>query len=396
MDPALELGNEHDVSIERLAFGGEGIARVGGRAVFVPFTAPLDRARIRIVRVGKPRNEAALVELIEPSPLRATPECPHFGACGGCQLQHVRADAQRAAKVEFVRDALRRIGAITFEAPIPIRAGALYGSRTRAEFALDPARAAAGFRRARSHDVLDVERCPVLAPSLQRALDGLRAERSWPARATSVHAQANGEGAVLAYADAEGRTIGPRSAEDLAHLEVPPFRYAFAADGFAQANAELLPVLVEEATVGLAGGLAFDLYCGAGLFSLPLARACARVLAIDESAASVASGRRNAEANDVGNVTFEAARVERWLAHARTLAPDVVVLDPPRSGVDGAGIEALATAGPREIRYVSCDPTTLARDLRGLVARGYRLTRVVALDLFPQTYHVETVATLER
>lgn len=366
------------MSIEKLVYGGHGLARLDGQVVFVPFAAPQDRLRVRVTETGRGFARAEVVEVLAPGPARRAPRCRHFGVCGGCSLQHVAYEAQLAAKAEFVRESLRRLGGIEWTAEIPVRAAAEYGWRARAE--VQARRGHAGFFRAGTHEIVDVAECPVLVPELEARVRALAADP--PRRAVTLAASDDGT-----VAQDDRGTVRRR---------VAGFEFASAPDAFFQGNRLLVEDLVAEATGGASGELAVDLYAGVGLFSLPLARSFARVVAVESHRRSAAQGAANASANGVANVSFETADVAERLAAGFGAAPDLVLLDPPRTGAGPGVAGAIAALAPREVRYVSCDPATLARDLRAFAGAGLRLASVVALDLFPQTHHVETVATLAR
>ena len=395
MDPtASNSAGTLVATIERLVASGAGLARVDGRVVFVQGAIPGDRVRARIVREAKRHAEAVVVEILEPSVDRRTPRCAHFGACGGCALQHVAYPAQLAAKRGLLLDALRSVAGFVPEFEIDIVGSPEYGWRSRAEFqvarvgeALAP-----GCFRVRSHDVEAVHECPVLVPELETFVRDLASgARAIPASARTIHAAAGDTDAALVFADESGSTIGADF--EVTH-DLDGLRVTSDARGFFQANRPLLRELVQRATKGAPGSIAFDLYAGAGTFSLPLARRFDLVMAVEEDARAVEHLRANALRAGRTGIQPHASDVGKWLALGRKLGPEFVVLDPPRTGAGPVVVDALASMVPPEIRYVSCDPATLARDLRGFLDRGYRVESLALFDLFPQTLHVETIATL--
>jgi 23S rRNA (uracil1939-C5)-methyltransferase len=382
-----------EVTVERILPGGLGLAHDGARTLLIALAAPGDRVRARVERVQGRVAFASIVEVLSPSAVRVEPPCPYFGRCGGCDFQQLSYDAQLAAKVEIIRDCVRRIARLDFTGDIPITASPeAWHYRSRAQWQHDPQRRQLGYFERASHHVCDVAECPVLVPALQSVLGSLREqvkESELPEGVTELQAVAGDEGASLAPPVAEhptrevSRSIG-------GHL------YRFSAEGFFQINHALLEPLIEAAVADERGETAVDLYCGAGLFTLPLARRFSRVLGVEASAAAVSFARRNLEEARLDNATFEVGRVGDWLAeNADASAPvDFVLLDPPRSGAEDDAVRGILTLRPRRIAYVSCDPATLARDLKGLAAGGYRLDSLQAFDMFPQTHHVETVAHL--
>jgi 23S rRNA (uracil1939-C5)-methyltransferase len=383
-----------EVTIERILPGGAGLAHAGERTLLVALAAPGDRVRVRVERVQGRMAFASIMEIISPSPQRIEPACPYFGRCGGCDFQQLSYDAQLSSKVEIIRDCLRRIARIDFAGDIPITGSPnIWRYRSRAQWQHDPQRKRLGYFERASHRVCDVAECPVLVPGLEAMLESLREQMKeglLPTRVTELQAVAGSEGASLAPPVTEHPTR-----EVSRHIG--GYRYRFSAESFFQINHELLEPLIAAALSKAQGLTAIDLYCGAGLFTLPLARSFKRVTGVESSAAAINYARRNLEDAQLYNATFEIARVGDWLAeNAQEHAPtDFVLLDPPRAGAEGATIEGILKLGPRRIAYVSCDPATLARDLRALTAGGYRLDSLSAFDMFPQTHHVETVAHLE-
>lgn len=389
-------GHVVEATVERLVASGAGLARVDGRVLFVAGALPGDRVRARVVRAAKRHDEAVVEEMLAPSPDRRDARCAHFRTCGGCALQDLAYPAQLAAKRALALDALRSVAGIVPAFEVEVVGSPEYGWRARAEFQVarvDGQRAPA-VHRARSHDLEPVRECPVLVPSLESALrDLVEGRRAIPSEARTLHLAAGDESAVVVAADAAGAAIG----EDAEIVQrVDGIEFALGARGFFQANRAILPALVERATAGARGALAFDLYAGSGLFTLPLARRFDFVMAVESDGAAIERLRANARRARRTGVQPHASDVGRWLALARKLDPEFVLLDPPRAGAGVAVIESIAALAPREIRYVSCDPGTLARDLRVLAPYGYALKALSVLDLFPQTLHVETVATLER
>ncbi|HKR00640.1 MAG TPA: class I SAM-dependent RNA methyltransferase [Pyrinomonadaceae bacterium] len=383
-----------EVTIERILPGGAGLAHAQGRTLLVALAAPGDHLRARVERVQGRVAFASIEEILSPSPVRVEPPCPYFGRCGGCDFQQLSYEAQLASKVEIIRDCLRRIARIDFTGEIPMTASPnIWRYRARAQWQHDSLKKRLGYFERASHRVCDVASCPVLVPELEATLESLRGqmkEGSLPDELTELQAVAGDDGQV---------SLAPPVPEHPTR-EVGRFvaghRYRFSAEGFFQINHELLEPLIAAATKDARGETAVDLYCGAGLFTLPLAQSFGRVYGVEASNAAISYARRNLEDAGLGGVTFEAARVGDWLKeNGAGLAPvDFVLLDPPRAGAEEGSVEGILALKPRHLAYVSCDPATLARDLKVLTAGGYRLETVAAFDMFPQTHHVETVAHL--
>lgn len=356
--------------------------------VFVPFTAPGDRVRVR-VEGGRARFlHARVEELLEPSPVRTDPICAVFGSCGGCAWQHVEYAAQLEAKAKIVGDAFRRIGGVSLTPPMPITASPeAYAYRSRARILVEDRRV--GFRRRRSHSLCATPRCPILTPALQEKLAELSEH---PPRRVGEWELFVGDGEARAHAlKAKGG--------DKASLHVGDERFTVSPGVFVQANS-LMHRTVTDAVLEAAGSgdLACDFFAGIGFFTLGLARRFARVIAVESNRVAVDDLDANLRTAGLTNVTIMGERLETLLLDEQLSGerPQVVLLDPPRTGLPPDTADALAELAPDRIVYLSCDPATQARDVRNLVGGGYAVESVEAFDLFPQTPHVESLAVLER
>jgi 23S rRNA (uracil1939-C5)-methyltransferase len=405
---------EVTVEVESLAPGGDAVGRqrdapgaataADGRATFVPLAAPGERVRARVVRAKERVAWAELVSIERPGPSRIGAPCPIFGACGGCQWQHVTLEAQHAAKKAIVERALGAGKPV--DVGTVVTASTPYGYRDRAKLTVGPG-GALGFHGRRSHDVVDAAACLLLGPELARAFPALRAlARGLPA-GTELDVQAGAEGVHLnvSRTDATGaghtkREIDRLNAAGVVGLSLAGKPTLGAADvnvseeggaplpvpagGFAQvgraANAALVRAVMD--AVGPSPGVVLELYAGSGNFTRHLAAVATAVHASDAEPAAVDRGKR-------------AVPGAAWALRPQAVAADTVVLDPPREGADKASLDVAARAR-RRVVYVSCDPQTLARDARRLEAGGLPLRSAVALDLMPQTFHVEVVAVFER
>lgn len=382
---------ELTVTIEKIIPGGYGLAFAENLTVFVALAAPGDTLRVRVrERKGKVAF-TEIVEIIKPSPARVQPECPYFGVCGGCDFQQMSYEAQLEAKAGIVRDCLTRIGKINYEGEISIIGSPRdYRYRSRAQWHVSPRKQKIGYFKRYSHDIVDVETCPILEPDLQTTLENFRANLEWEnlGSQTVEIETASSNGSVSVYST---EIIEPTN--DIA-FEAAGEKYFYNAESFFQGNQFLIERLVETAVGGAGGETALDLFCGVGLFTLPLARAFGKVSGIEGSSKAIDFARRNAENARLSNVEFFNESVGEWMAENAPENPDFVLLDPPRAGAENATIEKLLQIKPKEISYVSCDPATLARDLRKL-SENYSIEKIVALDLFPQTHHIETVVRLK-
>ena len=427
------------VVIERILPGGLGLAHANERTVMVSLAAPGDRLQIKIERTKGNVDFASIEEILEPSPVRVAPPCPYFGRCGGCDFQQLNYQAQLDAKVEIVRDCLRRIGSIENPPDFQVTpAPNQWHYRSRAQWQYDSIRKRLGYFEAGSRRVCDVVDCAVLAPELQQTLSGLRAgmrDGLLFEDARDFRALVGNEGVSLASpvrGDSERLTpdtidqgLSPivregshSHARDITRT-IHGETYHLNAENFFQTNIDLLPQLIG-AAVGEAGGeTAIELYCGVGLFTLPLARRFTKLIGVETNEAAAGFARMNLANAGLANAKIVNENVADWLETlecagndgaldlvrlAATIQgavvggalrrPDFLLLDPPRTGAESRVINGILRLMPKRICYVSCDPATLARDLKKLIAGGYSLNSVAAFDMFPQTHHVETLVHL--
>src|SRR5919202_2945626 len=389
----LREGAELDVTVERILPGGVGRAHARGQTLFVSLAAPGDRARVRVESVRGGLAFASIREILQPGPARVEPPCPYFGRCGGCDFQQLDYGAQLAAKVEIIRDCLRRVARVEPPPEIPITPSpAAWRYRSRARWQHDPVRRLLGYYERGTHRVVDVAECPVASPAVGGRLERLRAlmrEGRLPEDAPEFEAVEGDDGVSLAPA------VEPEDERERART-IGGERYRFGAGCFFQINHALLEPLVREGLRDAAGETALDLYSGVGLFTLPLARLFARVVAVEGHGPAADYARRNLSGAALTNARVETSAVGDWLAaRAESFGrADFVLLDPPRAGAEPEAVRGIIALRPRHVSYVSCDPATLARDLRPLLDAGYALGSLRAFDMFPQTHHVETVVHL--
>jgi len=387
------------VTIERILPGGLGLAHADGRTVMVALAAPGDRVRVSIDRVKGNVAFALIQEIITPSPQRVEPPCQYFGRCGGCDFQQLNYQAQLEAKVDIIKDCLHRIGRIENVPDLRITSAPNpWHYRTRAQWQYDSIRRRLGYFEAGSRHVCDVAECAVLAPELQQTLSELRArtsDGSLPEEARDFRAVAGDDGVSIAP-PVRGSSPTAREGPGLTARDVTRTirgeTYRLNAESFFQANDDLLPQLIDAAIGEAHGETAVELYCGVGLFTVPLARRFVRVIGIESDAAATRFARANLASANLKNAQVINQDVGAWLE--KKSSPDFLLLDPPRTGAESRVIRGILNLKPKRISYVSCDPATLARDLRKLIAGGYTLESILALDMFPQTHHVETVARL--
>jgi 23S rRNA (uracil1939-C5)-methyltransferase len=391
---AQQIPAEHasvTVRIESLVFGGRGLARMeDGRVVLVAFAAPGELVEAAVERMHPDYWEAVTTRVIEPSPDRVAPRCALFGECGGCQLQHMSYAAQVAAKEQIVREQLRRIGRLDDEVVRPgVGAANPWGYRNHIRFSTGRMYGDLGFIRRTGRGLLRVKECPIADPWVNEVLPRLQGKGSGLHQVQLRHSPATGSFLVAPQITDADLPTGQRTYTE--HLGGRDFQVD--ASSFFQVNsaqAEEMVRLVGEA-LPASGQLLVDAFAGVGTFAILFAGRFEHVIAIEESGTAITDAEVNVQG--VNNVELRRGKVEEVLPMLER-APDAVILDPPRAGCLPVVLEAVCRFRPAVVTYVSCNPATLARDLRVLVDGGYRLDSVTPIDMFPQTGHIECVSRL--
>jgi len=432
------------VKIEKPIYGGAFLARMEGKAVFVPLGLPDEEARVRIVEDRRGYATAEVEEIVAAAPERIAPACRHFGACGGCHYQHTGYETQLGFKKAILRETLERAGVRAPE-EISLLCAAdesqSWGYRNRIRLAFD-AQGIVGYRGRRSHAVVPIEECPIAAPLLVRAARSFAEVVRQPSpslRPTEISLFCNGDetsllasifiakpanerlakesfgeiarslagrvpelkGAELVVEARAGERTPEQFPRTVAQWGEPFLNYGAAGfeyrvdhGAFFQVNRWLVDGLVDEATGGKTGRLAWDLYAGVGLFARKLTDGFERVVAV-ESAPSAATALKVNLQGTTGSAV-RASTLDFLRRGNKTERPDFIVVDPPRTGLGAEIATLLAGIGAPALTYVSCDPATLARDLHVLLAPGYEIEYLTLADLFPHTFHIETVVHLCR
>jgi 23S rRNA (uracil1939-C5)-methyltransferase len=392
-----------EVTVEKWVYGGRGLARLDGQVVLVPFVLPGEVVEVAVERERPGLVEARLLGVVTPSVERVAAPCPYFMRCGGCHYQHAPYEFQLARKVEVLREVLRRVGKLDAPEEIAVIAGAALEYRNRVQLHL--AGGEIGYLEAASNRLCPVERCPVSSPAINSALGSLRKmrrDKRFPAFVRTIELFTN-ESTVQVNVLASDRPVAkhffdwcgeeiPGAAAGSLDYSAAGAEYRVGHRSFFQVNRFLIERLVEAGLADAEGDTAIDLYAGVGLFSLPLARRIHAVTAVESGASAVRDLEFNAARASL-SIQVEKAVVEDYL-EGLSRAPDFVLADPPRAGLGKGTVKQLLRLQPPRMTIVSCDPATLARDLLALVNSGYRLERVTLIDLFPQTYHIETVASV--
>lgn len=439
------------LTIEKLIYGGDALARLPadehgrGKAVFVPFVLAGEKVEATVTEQKSGFARARADSIVGPSPRRITPECPYFLRCGGCHYQHAIYEHQLEIKQQILRETLRRTAKLELDCPLQVHPSPPwnYRNRSRLQVRTHP-EFAAGFYQLGSHDLLAVESCPISSPLINRGMaslwnsgragqvpDGIR-EVEFFANADDTQllvevtcAPDARRAAVRAWAEdfrasmpeiagiAAFREAQPGSAERFIAVGATELTYTtkhasyrVSTGAFFQVNRFLIDKLVELVTAGLSGESALDLYAGVGLFSTVLARDFGHIFSVESSQTSSDDLAYNLPSNgDAVRVTTEQylsrsetkGRAGKGVVLPHTIhKPDLAVVDPPRGGMGDRVARLLASMGAPRVIYVSCDPATLARDLMAFVAEGYRIEQAHLLDLFPQTYHLESIVHLVR
>lgn len=381
-----------------------------GWVVMVPFTLPGERVRVRVYRNHKNYSEADLLAVLTPSPHRIAPKCPLFGRCGGCQYQHLTYAGQLVWKRQQVQEVLKYMAGVEFPVTPVIGSPREFGYRSKITphfragrasrpdepksdgssrgFALPPI----GFlKQGTRFDLVDVPHCDIATPEINAKLPEVRAKT----RQRLAAGEYKRDATLLLRHTQEG-VISDYDA--VIHEQVGPLKLHFLARDFFQNNPFILPIFtgyVRAQAAGSGARFLVDAYCGSGLFALSCAPVFERVSGIELSETSVKFATENAAANGIANATFRTGDAAQIFADLTFPPADTaVVIDPPRKGCDASFLAQLFAFGPRAVVYVSCDPATQMRDLKGFLAAGYKLTAVQPFDLFPQTRHLECVITL--
>jgi len=391
-----------EVTVEKLVYGGDGLARLDGRVVFLPFVLPGERVRAKSEQEKKGLVRAGVVKVLDAATERVPAPCPYFGRCGGCDYQHASYDYQVEAKCGILVEELRRLGKLEPPEEIGVVTAEPWNYRNRTQLHVVDGRI--GYWEARSHKLCAIDHCPISSPKLNESIGALAKmvrDSRWPKFVRSVEIFSDERELQLNVVETE-RPVAKRFFEWCAE-SIPGMvenaldydgRFRVSRNSFFQVNRFLLDELVATATDGAEGESALDLYAGVGLFSLALAKRFRSVTAVESGSGAVRDLQFNAARAGV-TVAAVQQTTEAFLEKLES-APEFVLVDPPRAGLGKTVVARLTALSPRTISIVACDPATLARDLAGFVGAGYRIERMAMVDLFPQTFHMETVVRLRK
>jgi len=419
------------ILIEAVAFRGYGVGRVSGKVVFVPYTVTGDRAWAEMIEEKKNYSMGRLIEIVDPSPWRVHAPCPHFGTCGGCQWQHIDYRLHGELKKTILRETLERIGRIKNLPAMDVTLSPKpYDYRVRVQ--LKVRGQTLGYFRERSHEIVDIDHCPISDPLVNQTIRQLRGE--WTAFSQMEEIEINvspdeEKGVLILHPlvwnrDSEDfvrkffqnhpilKGVGIAARKGLKRWKDPSlhFKVSLHRSGeektlelrasplsFFQVNPEQNRRLIEtvlEFSEARKNETLLDLYSGIGNFTLPLAAEASKATGVEENGLAIEDAQFNAEKNGIRNCDFVHGKVEEVLNNLKE-RPDHIILDPPRAGCKTI-LDQMIGLKPKRIIYVSCDPTTFSRDLRLFAEHGYSLQRLALIDMFPQTYHMEVIGLLQQ
>jgi 23S rRNA (uracil1939-C5)-methyltransferase len=371
------------LNVEKIVAGGDGLAFLDGKAVFVPFSMPGETVRCEIVEDRRDYLQADVPELIASSPDRQDPPCPIYRVCGGCNFQHIKVERQADIKTEILEDSFRRTGKVE-GIPIKTIPSRAFAYRNRVQFHVSPEHLI-GYMRRNSTLVIPIQECPIAVKPIQ---EWIRENHDLSRYDWGLFSPLSRKDRFLVFGYGDWTAVEGR--EELLAVPVLEKNVKFHIKGFFQSNVDMLGVLVADLLDGLGGESVLDLYCGVGTFDVFLADRFSRVSGVEQDPNSIKIAREN-----VPSASFYWKPVEDWVRSDEAGERyDCVVLDPPRSGLSESVREWLKNAKPAVVRYVSCDPVTLARDVGDLVRAGFSVDRVAMYDFYPQTSHIEALVKL--
>lgn len=401
-----ETGAAKTVRIEKLVYGGDGLARIDGQVALVPYVHAGDLVTVQLSRVNAGLLRGKLPEVVEFAPGRVKPKCEYFGPgkCGGCHYQHLDYSVQVLEKRAILAETFQRQGGFQYEGEIKTLTGDPWYYRNRIQLHFE--NGTVGYRRAASHDIYPIAHCEISSPVLNEVIRTLQRackQDAWPKFLRSLEVFTNESEVQLNVTESNRpvskrffewcKTLLPNVAEGPITYQAGGVPFRLSGGSFFQVNRFLVEPLIDE-VIGLeTGDTAIDLYSGAGLFSIPLAKRFNSVTSVERGGSAYRDLEFNT--NEAGTrIRAHKNSAEEFLRHLQT-APDLLIADPPRAGLGKDATAELIRVRPSKMVIVSCDPTTLARDLRALLPH-YELTSLTMVDLFPQTYHIESVAKLQK
>src|SRR5580658_9781010 len=377
----FRLPVEETLTIEKLVYGGEGLARQEGKVVLIPFVLPGEVVRAETERSKNDLWRGRVIEILQPSPSRVAPGCPYFERCGGCQYQHMDYAVQLEQKRAILREVLQHLGKIEFAGEIGVISGEPWQYRNRVQLHVEGGKV--GYFGQHTRDLVAIDHCPIASPKLNETI----AKMDTGQATTAIELFTNETDVQVNVIDRVPRPVLTTLASLGVSTPIDYSGFQVSRNSFFQVNRFLIHQLVECAIGDQTGQWAIDLYAGVGLFSVKLAERFAKVRAVEASSSSFRDLTHNFPQAPIN------ANVEDFLA-SLSETPDFILADPPRAGLGKHAMKDLARIRAPRLMIVSCDPATLARDLQGLMREPYRIEKITLVDLFPQTFHLETVVEL--
>ncbi len=398
-----KVGKRVKVTIEKIVSGGDGLAHLSdGRVVFVSGGLPGEEVVIRLTQCKHDFARAVIDTLITPSEIRGEPKCSYYGICGGCDLQHVKDTHQIEMKRAVFRDTMARIGSIdvdSLDKNYQVVPGPLWEYRTRAKFHIDKQHRRAGFLGKNTSDVVDIQMCPILDHRLNQLLSqqkeswfslpahkeaAAQRKRQFSHHLHTIQTVAGDDGAVIEETTTV-QTIAPKY--------LPSRKFVINGEVFFQSNQIMLSSLLDDLFSDLSGSKAMDLFSGVGTFAAFLQDRYDQVIAVERDRRCLQFAEKNL---DLHKVLFYSDTVENWIKNKGEFGIDLIVVDPPRTGLPSSVVDIMLSWRPKKIIYISCNPVTLARDLKIMLRRGYHIDKMRAYDFYPQTTHLEAAAVIVR
>jgi len=417
------------MKIEKLVYGGFGIGREEGKVYFVPYVLPDEEVVVSPIKEKKEYIEAKLKEIIEENPDRTKPECEYFGLCGGCDYLHIKYQAQLKYKKAILQEIFQRIAKIDIEIDNIIPSENQYFYRNKTQLKVDTKSAKIGFYKKNSNEVVEIDKCLLVSEEINPVITNLKKVIPLlPVLPKEIHIFSNQKEILLKfiykkeprkiiltkdrvkkfisplvvgfgdYVEKDGKIEKLRFVgQDYLIFDIEGFKYKASVDSFFQVNKFQIKNLINIVLKHIDYDKLADLYCGVGLFTIPASKICKEAIGVEISYQAIKDANFNKKLNNLKNVKFYPSSTEKALQIIKDFSPDIVIIDPPRAGLTKEVINQVVNiSNLKKIIYVSCDPATLARDVKLFIENGFKIKETNLIDMFPNTYHIESIIILER
>jgi len=417
------------MKIEKLVYGGFGIGREEGKVYFVPYVLPDEEVVVSPIKEKKEYIEAKLEKIIEENPYRTKPECEYFGLCGGCDYLHIKYQAQLKYKKEILQEIFQRIAKIDIEIDNIIPSENQYFYRNKTQLKVDTKTAKIGFYKKNSNEVVEIDKCLLVSEEINPVITNLKKVIPLlPLLPKEIHIFSNQKEILLKfiykkeprkiiltkdrvkkfisplvvgfgdYVEKDGKIEKLRFVgQDYLIFDIEGFKYKASIDSFFQVNKFQIKNLINTVLKHIDYDKVADLYCGVGLFTIPASKICKEAIGVEISYQAIKDANFNKKLNNLKNVKFYPSSAEKALQIIKDFSPDIVIIDPPRAGLTKEVINQVVNINNlRKIIYVSCDPATLARDIKLFIENGFKIKEANLIDMFPNTYHIESIIVIER